>query len=671
MLKKVFYLLMVCLLFSCDPMTLDNKDSDEQQKEENNEDKPQTFVIGANIYNFHDTYMNEKIKPELLSVVSTTDYTLDIVNSESNHQLLLSQIDDFIEENVDALLINLVDPNEAQTVINKAKEADTPLILYMEEPTDPTVMATYDKVWYVGPDIKTAGIEQGKLILDDWNTNKNVWDKNSDDIIQYIMIQGSPDHPHAVSRTYESVKVLTDAGITVEELDTFIDPNGYWSKDHGYSSMQDAFNRFENIELVISNNDGMAFGALNAMDVIGEKLPIYSVDMLEETLTEIESDRLNGTVLLDWITATQAIIDITINSAKETEDIVEGTDLTLEENGKYILTPYIGINKDNYLDHIGDFEIPDSVNYQIGANIYTDADNYMNSMVKPKFEAYATSIGSTITVVSSENNQDTLNSQVDQFISDNMDFLIINLVDTNEAITIINKAQTADLPLILYGWDAPPEEALNSYDKVWYIGSDDNIGGVVQGEMILEDWKNNSFDKNSDGIMQYIMIKGDDNHPASIARSTKSIEVITNDGVQVEELAAGTDPNGWWSMAHGEEFTLQSLNAAYGSDIEVIISNNDGMALGAITAMEQEGVNIPIYGFDMVPDAVTKITEDKLNGTVFLDTKMQAYLAITIGINSVSDKNIEENLFNDFEDDGKTILLPFHAVNKVNYSRYQ
>ena len=146
----------------------------------------------------------------------------------------------------------------------------------------------------------------------------------------------------------------------------------------------------------------------------------------------------------------------------------------------------------------------------IGANMYSFADNFMNGVMKPELESYAVSKGVEIQVVDSEGQQAKLNDQVDVFITKGVDVLAINLVDPAAAQAVINKARAAKIPLILFNKEATEPGVMASYDKVWYVGTNSAESGIIQGEMMAKDWKANpSWDKNGDGTVQYVLLKGE------------------------------------------------------------------------------------------------------------------------------------------------------------------
>jgi len=307
------------------------------------------IVIGANIYSFADNFMNGVMKPELERYAAERGADIIIVDSEGQQAKLNDQVDVFITKGVDVLAINLVDPASAASVIEKASAADIPLILFNKEATEAGIMGTYDKVWYVGTNSAESGIIQGEMMVADWKMHPE-WDKNKDGTVQYVLLKGEPGHPDAEARTIESVKAFRDAGIPVEKLAQEADPN--WSTQHGNDKMQawltSSFG--DGIELVICNNDGMAFGAINALKAAGVWLPLYGVDALDQALTHIEDGEMNGTVLNDGVNQSRATVDLAINAARGNE-VIEGTNWVIENNvTKAVRVPYVAVTPENYED---------------------------------------------------------------------------------------------------------------------------------------------------------------------------------------------------------------------------------------------------------------------------------------------------------------------------------
>jgi len=304
------------------------------------------IVIGSNIYTYGDNFMNGVVRPELVRYAAEKGVTLNIVDSENSQAKLNDQVDVFITQGVDVLAINLVDPAAAGTIINKAKTAGIPLILFNKEATEAGVMNTYDKVWYVGTDSAEAGVIQGQMMLADWQANPT-WDKNGDGKVQYVLLKGESGHPDAEARTRESVKAFTDAGIDMVQLG--LQDSSTWNTAEAQNTMQSWITSFgDQIELVISNNDGMAFGAVTAMKAASKNYPIYGVDALAQALQMIGANELNGTVLNDGVNQARATLDLAINAAQG-KPVTEGTSWVVRTDGtKAVRVAYVAVTKQNY-----------------------------------------------------------------------------------------------------------------------------------------------------------------------------------------------------------------------------------------------------------------------------------------------------------------------------------
>lgn len=307
-----------------------------------------SIVIGANIYNYSDNFMGSVVKQSLIDYAKEKEVTLDLVDSAGDQATLNNQVDVFIDKGVDVLAINLVNPDSAQAIVDKAKAADIPLVLFNKE-ADKSVMASYDKVWYVGTISAESGIIQGEMMVSDWQSNA-AWDKNNDGVVDYVLLKGEIGHPDAEARTTESVKAFTDAGIAVNELALLAD--SAWSTAFGTNTMESWLTSYgDSIELVIANNDGMALGAMAAMATAGVSIPIYGVDALPDALTAIGDGTLNGTVLNDGHNQALATIDLAINAANGESDITTGTSWTLSTDGtKAVRVEYVAVTPSNYKD---------------------------------------------------------------------------------------------------------------------------------------------------------------------------------------------------------------------------------------------------------------------------------------------------------------------------------
>ena len=251
--------------------------------------------IGVCIYKFDDAFMTT-YRNALQEILEGKGYTVTVMDGKNDQAEQNNQINNFIAQEVDALIINPVMTSAADQIIATVKDADIPTVLINREPTAEQ-MSAYEKLVYVGCDARQSGTMQGELILD----TPNKGDINGDGKVSYIMIQGDTENVDAQYRTEFSVKALTDAGMQVEELDL---QRGDWDRNKGQEIAQNDLAKFGNdIEVIFCNNDDMAIGALQAIQAAGRKVneDIYlvGVDALDAALNEVVNGNMTGTVLND------------------------------------------------------------------------------------------------------------------------------------------------------------------------------------------------------------------------------------------------------------------------------------------------------------------------------------------------------------------------------------
>lgn len=239
--------------------------------------------VGVCIYKFDDAFMTT-YRNALQEILEGKGYEVTIVDGNNDQAKQNEQINTFITQGVDALIINPVMTSAADQIISTVKDADVPTVLINREPTADQ-MSAYDKLVYVGCDAAQSGTFQGELILD----TENKGDINGDGKVSYIMIQGDPENIDAQLRTEYSVKALTDAGVEVEQLDL---QRGDWDRNKGQEICQNDLAKFgDQIEVVFCNNDDMAIGALQAIQAAGrtvnKDIYLVGVDALDAAKNEV------------------------------------------------------------------------------------------------------------------------------------------------------------------------------------------------------------------------------------------------------------------------------------------------------------------------------------------------------------------------------------------------
>ncbi|MDD3202521.1 MAG: galactose ABC transporter substrate-binding protein [Pygmaiobacter massiliensis] len=260
---------------------------------------------------------------------------------------------------------------------------------------------------------------------------------------------------------------------------------------------------------------------------------------------------------------------------------------------------------------------------KVGVCIYKFDDNFM-TLYREELDKYLSDMGYDVTVVDGKNDQATQTEQVNTFITQGVDCLVVNLVQASAAPTVIEAAKAADIPVVFINRE-PTAEDLASYEKACYVGADARQSGTFQGEIIAE--TENKGDFNGNGTVDYIMIMGDPENVDAQYRTEFSIKALTDAGLKVNKLF---EQRGDWDQAKGQELAATALTQ-YGDKIDVIFCNNDAMALGAaqaITAARRTvGKDIYLVGVDALEEAKAMVDAGTMTGTVLNDHIGQAHTA--------------------------------------------
>ena len=274
-----------------------------QNTSTSNDSSEKTVKVGVCIYKFDDNFMTlyrQELKKYLETELSAngTKYDVTVVDGKNDQAEQTNQVNTFIADGVDVLIVNLVQSSAANTVIEAAKAADIPVVFINREPSEED-LAIYDKACYVGADARQSGTFQGEIIAN----LENKGDYNGNGVVDYIMIMGDPENVDAQYRTEFSIKALTDAGIKVNKL---FEQRGDWDQARGQELANTALTQYGNkVDVIFCNNDAMALGAAQAISAngrtVGKDIALVGVDALEEAQQMVKDGKMTGTVLNDHI----------------------------------------------------------------------------------------------------------------------------------------------------------------------------------------------------------------------------------------------------------------------------------------------------------------------------------------------------------------------------------
>ncbi len=322
---------------------------------------------------------------------------------------------------------------------------------------------------------------------------------------------------------------------------------------------------------------------------------------------------------------------------------------------------------------------------------YTFSDTYITS-VRTALDAQLDSLGVTYDDYDANNNQTTQNEQIDTALQKGANVLVVNIVTSGSVDAskqIVDKASAAGVPVIFFNraveGDEEEGQVLGSYDKCAFVGTDAPEAGHMQGQMIGQYLVDNfdTVDLNGDGKISYAMFMGQLGNVEAIYRTQFAVEdankVLEDAGKPVlEYFDAGNsdcyqvDQDGAWSATAANNYmntNLSQYNEAGGNMIELVICNNDGMAEGAISALNDKGYNlgddsstmIPVFGVDATDAAKQLIADGKMVGTIKQDAEGMAACISDLVKNAGSGQDVMANTdsYNISENVANKIYIPY------------
>lgn len=304
------------------------------------------------LYNEDDPYIDQ-FKEHIMTY---SEGRVSIVPYDSqNSQVLQNEwIDELLLSNPKVLIVNPVDRLGAYTIIDQAKAQGIPVVFINREPL-PEDMERYDQVYYLGAPAETGALIQAEMVVELFGnpTDLSELDRNNDNRIQLMIFKGEQGHQDAEIRTEVIVEELERLGYDLDILSIEICD---WQKQLAETRMSDFLSNYEelpNIELVVSNNDYMAIGAIDSLvehgyfvddnedTVLNQQdaswIPVLGIDAIDEAKIYMEDGFLYGTVLNDSETMSIYLVDLIV-ALLDNQDLTT-LDFTIDE-GNYIWVDY-------------------------------------------------------------------------------------------------------------------------------------------------------------------------------------------------------------------------------------------------------------------------------------------------------------------------------------------
>jgi inositol transport system substrate-binding protein len=279
--------------------------------------------------------------------------------------------------------------------------------------------------------------------------------------------------------------------------------------------------------------------------------------------------------------------------------------------------------------------------YRIGIT-YQNLQNEFIIYIQEGVKAKAKELGVKLVENDGQGKAETQISQVENFIAQKVDAIILNPFDKEGCAPAVDKVVAAKIPLIVVN-----AQVVNLDKANCYVGSDDIDAGKIEMQFIADKLK---------GKGNIVIIHGPNGHSAEVQRTIGNKEVLKkypNIQVLFEQTAN-------WDRAQAMALMENWIQA--GKTINAVVGQNDEMALGAYKAIEsaKKEKEIPVIGIDAIPDALKSVEQSKMAATVFQDAKGQGAGSVEMAVKILKGEKVPKNYF-----------IPFQLVTKENLSKFK
>jgi inositol transport system substrate-binding protein len=240
---------------------------------------------------------------------SKNGVSLQIADAQNNASKQLSQIQDFVAQGVDAIIVNPVDTSATQAMTDAAAKANIPLVYVNRQPINLDTLPANQS--FVGSNETDSGTVETKQLCANWKA------EGKSEVNVYVM-EGELSNQAAVQRTKDIHDVIggPDCGVKVNIID---EQTANWSRDKAQDLMTNWLSTNKPFDGVISNNDEMAIGAIQAMKAAGidmKTVQVGGVDATQDALVAMQAGDLDVTVFQNAAAQGSGSVDTAAKLAK-------------------------------------------------------------------------------------------------------------------------------------------------------------------------------------------------------------------------------------------------------------------------------------------------------------------------------------------------------------------
>jgi inositol transport system substrate-binding protein len=277
----------------------------------------------------------------------------------------------------------------------------------------------------------------------------------------------------------------------------------------------------------------------------------------------------------------------------------------------------------------------------IGAALPDFSDKWLSYLQDGMKEYQKTQQNVDVTYVDSQNDAAKQLAQIENFISQKVNAIMMIPVDTVSAVDMVDRANKAGIPIIVVNREYPGVDKATSY-----VGSNSLTSGTLEMTEMA---------RLLNGKGNIAIMNGQMGQDAQIKRTEGNKQIISKN----PDMKVVLEGTGSWDRAKGMTLMENWLNS--GKKIDAVIANNDEMAIGAIMAAEAAGKakGILFAGIDGSPDALQFMKDGKLSVTVFQNADGQGKGGLETAIKAARGEKVE-----------KVIDIPYELITKENMDKY-
>lgn len=308
---------------------------------------------------------------------------------------------------------------------------------------------------------------------------------------------------------------------------------------------------------------------------------------------------------------------------------------------------------------------------QVGVACYNESDTFISELLdcfKEEAQGLAgEDLEVTVTVQDAAGSQRKQDGQVEELIASGCNVLCVNLVDRADPSQIIDLARENDVPIIFFNRE-PVAEDLMQWSGLYYVGADAEQSGIMQGQLAAQaiQEEGSLVDRNRDGVIQYVVLEGEAGHQDAIIRTEKAVDTLKSQGISLEKLSYGVAN---WNRAQAENRMTQMIGE-HQNRIELVLANNDTMALGAMDAYRKLNITeatFPVFfGIDGTREGLQAIVDSRMAGTVYNDKEGQAKAMAELAAALILGEGMEDISF----EKEKYRYLPYEKITRDNVEEY-